>query len=772
MYWRIVKNDVVQSKLITVTTTLFVIVASVLVALATIMSVNLTSSIDTLMEKTEAPHYMQMHAGELDRERLARFAEGNDNVAAYEVTNFLNIDGSKMQIGEHNFVNSVEDNGVVTQNQKLDYLLDMDNKIIQPKPGEFYAPVDYQKQGFAKLGDKVTIAGKEFKVTGFLRDGTMNSQMAGSKRILIHQEDYDQLFDDGSLEYIIQFRLKDPSKLNEFEAAYKTAGLEMNGPSGTERLFRLGNAMSDGMMIAVLLVISLLVVLMAFMCIRFTLLAKIEEDYKEIGVMKAIGLQVTDIKKIYLAKYAALSVIGGLIGYLVSVPLSALLLRNIKLYMGESKNEQLSWLLAVAGVILVVILMIVYVYCLLNRFRKISAVEAIRFSGSNDKVAGKSRWNLRKLTALSANIRLGMIDILRRKKIYATMLLVFILSSFIMIVPAIIYNTVSDVSFVENLGFSKEMDMMVSLYESEDNEKDEQTIEEYLEKDPDVVDYRKIITKNFFVKEKGSSNNVLAVELGNHQKFPVAYTNGQAPKKSDEIALSTVNAETYKKQVGDQLVLIQEDQEITFTVSGIYANLFNGGKTAKATFEDQHSERMWTNIYVKLKDSEQLSQKMKQYQKALPFAKLDNARMHRDQTYGATIKSLSFVAIGSIVVALAITALITALFMKLLLAKDKKEIATIKALGFTNKDLGKQYLARSVAILLIGLSFGTVLSMTLGKTLAAAMAAMVGMVNVQMSGTPLIYIGCPILMLVVTILATKAVTSQAGQVNIAENLKE
>lgn len=129
--------------------------------------------------------------------------------------------------------------------------------------------------------------------------------------------------------------MKDPSKLNQFEAAYKKAGLEVNGPNGTHRLFKLGNAMSDGMMISILLLISLLIVLMTFMCIRFTLLAKIEEDYKEIGVMKAIGLQSKEIKKIYLAKYAVISVIGSLCGYLISIPLSHVLLKNIKLFMGK-----------------------------------------------------------------------------------------------------------------------------------------------------------------------------------------------------------------------------------------------------------------------------------------------------------------------------------------------------------------------------------------------------------------------------------------------------
>lgn len=718
MYRKIIKNDVRESKLITIITTLFITVAALLVALATILSVNLAGSIDTLMEKSQSPHYMQMHTGEVDRERLAKFVEANGNVAIYEVAEFLNLNGSDIELGDHSLADSVEDNGLAVQSKNLDYFLDMENQPIQPKPGELYVPVMFKKQGLAKIGDKAKIAGKTFTINGFLRDGTMNSQMAGSKRFLLHQADYDELFSKGKLEYIIQFRLKDPSKLNQFEAAYKKAGIEVNGPSGTHRLFKLGNAMSDGIMIGILLLISLLVVLMTFMCIRFTLLAKIEEDYKEIGVMKAIGLQLKAIKKIYLAKYAAISIIGSLLGYLISLPLSYLLLKNIKLFMGESKNEGLSWILAVAGVLVVMLLMIAYVYVLLNRFKKISAVEAIRFSGANEKVNTKTRFNLRRLAFFSPDTRIGIIDIMNRKKIYLTMLLVFIISTFIMIVPALVYHTSSSEEFVESLGFSHKIDIATSLYQSTNSVENQDKIEDYLANDPDVEMYSKISTKNFDVKEAGVENGMLSVELGNHQKFPVNYLKGHAPRRINEIALSTINADEYNKKIGDPIILIREGREEKFIVCGIYANLFNGGKTAKAIFEDRTTPTIWTDISIKLKNPSKLTEKMNQYKEDLPFAKMNNAEQYRDQTFGSTIQSLLMVAIGALLVGILITGLITSLFMKLLLVKDKKEIATLKAIGLTNQEIRNQYLARSLTILVLGIGLGTGLAMTLGKTIS------------------------------------------------------
>ena len=145
------------------------------------------------------------------------------------------------------------------------------------------------------------------------------------------------------------------------------------------------NALSDGLMIAVILLVSALVVAIALMCIRFTLLAKIEDDYREIGVMKAIGLRVSDIKKMYLAKYAAIAAAGCMLGFALSFMFKGMLLENIRLYMGESENSAYALLLGITGILLVFLAIIAYVNTVLKRFRNISAAEAIRFGTSQDK---------------------------------------------------------------------------------------------------------------------------------------------------------------------------------------------------------------------------------------------------------------------------------------------------------------------------------------------------------------------------------------------------
>ena len=128
------------------------------------------------------------------------------------------------------------------------------------------------------------------------------------------------------MEHLIEFRLKDLSALDAFAADYMAAGLPSNGPAVTYPLFRMLGALSDGMMIAVILLLGFLTVMIAFLCIRFTLLAQLESDCRELGVMKAIGLRVSDIKKLYSPNMRRLPRPDNMAGIILSFLLKNLLL--------------------------------------------------------------------------------------------------------------------------------------------------------------------------------------------------------------------------------------------------------------------------------------------------------------------------------------------------------------------------------------------------------------------------------------------------------------
>ncbi|WP_439876780.1 ABC transporter permease (plasmid) [Bacillus mycoides] len=771
MYYRIIRNDILKSKLITLTTTIFVATAALLVSLSAILVVNLSGAIDALMKEAKTPHFMQMHSGDIDTGRLSNFAKQSNNVDEFQVLEFLNVDGAQIVIDGNSLAGNVQDNGFSTQSDKFDFLLDLEGNIINVSDGEIYVPVGYMKDGTAKIGDKIVIDGKEFTVAGFLRDSQMNSLLASSKRFLVSENDYTAIKDFGSTEYLIEFRLKDLSQIGSFETAYTSAGLEANGPTITYPLFKMLNAISDGLMIAVILLVSILVVAIAFMCIRFTLLAKIEDDYREIGVMKAIGLRVSDIKKIYLAKYTVITAAGCTLGFALSFVLRGMLLENIRLYMGESENSSLASFFGIIGILFVFLAIIAYVSKLLKRFRKISATEAIRFGISQEKSVGAKHFCLSGNRLLNTNIFLGVKDVLARKSLYATMLVVLVISTFIIIVPQNLYNTISSNSFVTYMGIGSS-DMRIDIQQTDNISKKVEEVAELLEGDSSISKYAVLTTKAFNSKAEYGSDEGIKIELGDHSIFPVEYSGGRAPVAEDEIALSVINADELGKKVGDVITLVIEGKEKNLTVCGIYSDITNGGKTAKAVFSDNSADIMWCVIYTELADKSLVEEKTSEYADRFNFAKVSGIDEYITQTFGSTISSVGKASYAAIVVALIITVLLTLLFMKMLVAKDRYSIAVMKSLGFTNSDITIQYVSRSVFVLIVGIVLGTILANTLGEVLVSTVISSFGASAFKFVVNPLsAYLLCPLMIICLVLIATIIGTSRAGRIKIYENMK-
>ncbi|MDP1395564.1 ABC transporter permease [Lysinibacillus capsici] len=772
MYWKIVRNDMANSKLITGMTMLFVAVAALLVTLSAVLMVHLTSAIDTLMKQAETSHFLQMHAGEIDQVRLSEFAEQNKYVDEYQMNEFLNVEGSKIHIAGTTLAHSVQDNGFSTQSEKFDYLLDLDGHVIEVANGDIYVPVSYWKDGIADLGDTVIVQDQTFTIAGFLRDSQMNSMLASSKRFLVSEQDYAAIQEAGTVEYLIEFRLKNLADLKNFEEAYTSAGLEANGPTITYKLFQMLNAISDGLMIAVILLISVLVVAIAFMCIRFTLLTKIEEDTREIGVMKAIGLRVADIQKMYLAKYGVIAVIGCMLGFACSYFLRDILLENIRLFMGETDKVSLIWLFTGLGLLLVFIVIMGYVQSVLKQFRKLSATQALRFGTMQGKGQHAKLLNLSANKRLPINLFLGIKDVLSRKTLYATMLAVLVLATFIIIVPQNLHNTIAAKSFITYMGIGNS-DIRIDIPQGKQNEQQVAAVMDRLEHDTAIKNYTVLTTKKFTtIAEDGTAQN-LKIELGDHTIFPLEYAHGEAPVAPNEVALSVLNAEELQKKVGDSLAVVINGQKKNLRISGIYSDITNGGKTAKAAFSDQSTDSMWSVVYSTMADPSLVADKRAEYAKTFSFAKVSGIDDYIYQTFGTTIHAIEKAARAALVIALLLCVLVTLLFMNMLIAKDQAPIAIMKALGFTNVDIATQYAARSIFVLLLAISMGTLLANTLGEYLTSTVIASFGAASFDFMINPLAaYVFCPLALTSVVLLATLFGTSRAGQVKIIEHIKE
>ncbi len=775
MYKKIIKNDIYKNKMITITITAFILAAAMLTSLAASLSVNLFKAIDNMLLSARSVHFMQMHTGNVDMEQLQSFADKNKSVEEYQVLEFLNMDGSDIVMGDGTLAASIQDNGLSVQGSKFDFLLNLNGEVIHPADGEIYVPIYYRKEGNVALGDTLTIHGISFTVAGFLRDSIMNAAMVSSKRFLVSQSDFERVREFGKVEKLIEFRLTEGASAPAFEAAYLNAGLPTNGPPAiTYKQVKMINGITDGIMISVLVLIGVLVIIVAFLCIRFTLLAKIEEDYKEIGILKAVGMRVSQIKKLYLVKYGVIAGTACLLGFLVSLPLQEVFLKNIRLYMGESGSPLPGMFCGLLGAVVICGVVMLYVNGMLQRFRKISAAQAVRLGAPQEKTKSTRSFRLSHNKLFSQNIFLGIKDVLTRRKLYITMMLVLIISSFIMIVPQNISSTISAESFITYMGMGIcDVNIGVMRTQVEDVLGKAADIANKLETDRNVEKYALFTGRMLERITDDGAREKLRVTFGDFSVFPIAYSKGHAPHSVTEIALSVLNARDLKKNIGDKIVVVADGIEKHLTICGIYSDITNGGRTAQAVFNVDHEAVLNVSLAAAFRDRQGVKAAISQYREQFPFAKVTGIDESMAQMLGPIQNAVRIACVVAAAAALLLTLLVTALFMKMLVTKDCYPIAILKAIGFSGMDIRRQYLTRSITVLVAGVFIGTLLANTLGEHVGVAIVSSFGAASFRFTVNPwFVYLISPLLIAGCVVAATLPGISDIRALQISEHIKE
>ncbi len=777
---RMLRKDFLRKKLITIVVFAFIFLSALLVASGTNLIIELGNSLNALFTKANTPHFVQMHAGPLDQAEIDSWAAANELVTDQQTVEMISMDGSNLYLGENQKPeeNSIMDISFVTQNKGFDFLLDLDNEIIQLSPGEIAVPVYYSQQQDLAIGDDVRVntgAGELlFTITAFNRDSQMNPAIASSKRFLVHEQDYTNLrkYIDET-EYLVEFLLVDDSQISNFASAYQASDLPKIGRAVDQGLFRIINALSDGLVAGVVILMSLLLIVIAILSLRFTLLATIEEDTKEIGVMKAIGISRSDIRRLYLAKYVVMGAAAVLLGYLASLLLNQVLAANVLLYIGSASKNVLQTalpLVAASSIFLIVTLSCVVI---LRRFNRISAVEALRSGTVGESMRSIPLLNLKRGRALNINAYLGIRDVLQRFRIYGLLAFVFFFCAVIIIIPIHFLTTIQSPTFITYMG-SGHSDIRIDLRQSEDvADRFERTIA-YLTADPDVAKLSPLVTSQFTVMQSDGALETLNIETGDFSLFPLDYVNGNAPQQENEIALSYLNAGEMEKKIGDIVTLIIEGQEREMAVSGIYQDITNGGRTAKATLPYNPQTVLWYTLNLDLVSGANIDEKVLEYSRIFDPARITDTASFVSQTVGNTVQQLKTVTTVTVVVGLALSVLITSLFMMMLITKDTGQIAIMRSLGFSLRHIRIQYLTRALFLMAFGIVLGTLFSNTLGQQLVSIVFSLQGASRITFVIDPLqAYVLYPLLLMstvaVTTFLSTR---TEIKETNIAQMIME
>ena len=770
----LIQKDFKRNPAITMALAVFLILAALLMAGGLRVAGTMISSYDGLGQKALPPDYLQIHKGEYEAAAMDRFAASQDGIADFLTVRMLTTNNATIIYHGETLEKVLMDNSFVVQNEGFDYLLDMDNQIATVKDGEIGVPVYYAETLGIAPGDVITLKKegyvKALKVATIIRDAQMNVAMTSSKRFLISPVDQEALSQHmGEWEVSFEFLLKEGVDTGVLEQAYRAAELPANGVAITGSLLNLFNVFSYGLVAMIIVAISLLLIFMALLCLSFIIRATMADEQVSIGEMKAIGFPGKAIATLYQLKYQILMGVAGIIGYLGAIPFANFFSESVVRYCGMGSSPGLKWGLPFIGLLLLSGMVAWGCHRVVKKNLNSTVVELLRGAGGRRR---EGHYILPSSDFKHPNLTIALGELTCKWREYGVILLVFIFSAFLMLLPMNMKQTIQDPSFITYMGVG-ESDIRIDIQYSPQLTQQQERVLAILENDPDIEKYA--IYKNGYVQaenDQGEGVNI-RVESGDHSVFPLVYLAGQAPVGKNEIALSSMNAAELGKKVDDALAVVYGDETMNFNVVGIYQDITYGGKTAKAAIDFNNEDVEAYILYLSLAEDVDLALKTNELRGVLPDIKVTTVPSFIAQTLGGIVDNLSQVEAAAMVIALMISALITVMFLKLVMAREHSAIAVKKAIGFTTRDIRIQLAIRILAIQGLGILVGTVLANTLGEAIFGLMLSSMGATQMTVLIQPFkAYLLCPLVQLLVVVVAVIGVTRAVKQYHIKEQIME
>ncbi|MDF2617313.1 MAG: transporter permease [Sedimentibacter sp.] len=433
----------------------------------------------------------------------------------------------------------------------------------------------------------------------------------------------------GEWEYSIEFLLKDGVSTATLEKDYMEAGMPSNGVAVTGKLLSIMNNFSYGLVAAIIIAISILLILIAVLCLSYIIKATMAEENFAIGEMKAIGFPKKEIINLYQMKYIILSLAAGVFGFILSVPFGDFFASSVIMYCGNGTVEWMKWVYPMLGTLLICLFVMLGCRRIIKKNIKNTVVELMRGEESTKKEGHYALPN----TLENRNFTIALGELKCKWREYFVIFFVFVFSSFLILLPMNMKNTIENPSFITYMGVG-ESDIRIDIQYSDKLNEQKDAVKLYLEDDNEIKKYA--LYKTGYVQFENSDGQweYIRVQSGDESVFPLEYLQGRAPQNMNEMSISSMEFQESGKKIGDKMKVIYNGKELSFTVSGIYQDITYGGKTAKADIDFDENDVEVYIVYLDVKEGVSIDKKTDDLRGILQDSKVTPIREFVSQTLG------------------------------------------------------------------------------------------------------------------------------------------
>lgn len=742
MYLNILKKDLKRKKAMNVILLTFIILATMFVSSSVNNIVSVTSALDNYLEMADAPDYFAATMNKASSENIEKAlstAEAIDSLSKEKIIYMSqsNIKGDNitMPVGTHILQSN--------RDMSINYFLD-DNTILHGvEKGFVYIIESSMEKAGLKKGDIITIEiegiSKDFTVAGSIKDAVLGSGQLSMTRYIINEEDFEEYISVEKLDKyyggeLIYIKTSDIDKLlSEIADAEESFVFIM------DKAMIKFTYIFDMIVTGILLVVSLILIAIAFVVLRFTITFTLSEEFREIGVMKAIGIGNFKIRGLYLVKYSGLSVIGAVIGLALSFPFGEMLMSvsSKSVILG---NENAFFVNIICS-LLVVAVILLFCFSCTGKVKKMTPIDAIRNGQTGERFRKKSIMSLGK-SKLGATAFLAANDIVSSPKRFTIITITFILCLSLLLMLSATVSTLKSDSLIGTFGLAH-CDVVINGGETimefmVDGGREKMT--EYLDDMEQKLAENGIPAKCiqelwfYLTVIHGENSCKINTYQGTGTTMDMyEYTAGTAPQSCNEIAITRIAAESLNANIGDTITIKTIDGEKDYIITAFFQSMNTQGSTIRLYADEyinyaQSAGGIGTQIiFTDSPDEEKTALRIEKIKELYPeFTEVLTCSEWVQKNVGVsdTLDSVKqLVAILTVV----LTALITVLMERSFIAKEQGEIALMKAIGARNGRIYAYHALRFLFVGIIAVIIGEIFAMPLTHLCIDPIFRMMGM---------------------------------------------
>ncbi|WP_049728344.1 ABC transporter permease [Dorea sp. D27] len=745
MIRNILKRDMKRRKSVNLILFLFIMIATIFLASSVNNILVVTSSVEYYMDYANVPDINLVITGDSEKETLEEWiGDKGPGVEEYDYNTLLTLIKKNITFRKDGGDEQPDLNGGVylgTTDARYCKVYDRNGKEFALADDEAALSTSVMESSGLKEGDRITVnvggESREYRIKVQTKDAAFGSEMVGMTRILVNPEEYSRFADKNEGEMIGLYYI-DTSEVNQFIKELNRQNFSTVINTVTKDTYSLAYSF-DMIMAALLILIGICLILIALLVLRFTIVFTIEEDYREIGIMKAIGLKEFAIQKIYLTKYAALVCGGALVGFAASVPVSRQMVAGVSKNMimeDSSANIGINLLCTTA----VVFFVLLFCYSCTRRMNKISAISAIRGGHTGERFGRIRGLTLHRRKRLPVPMYLAMNDMVRQTKRYFILMAAFCLSFILITIPLNTLNTMRSTEMAGKFAINPESAAYVedierqggsSIKTGHELEKNMKRVEDELAEKGYQASLTGIPIYFFSFKEKenGTQSKIMTIQpLGGNADY-MTYQQGEAPLLPDEIAFSEKILEENGWEIGDRVETGMEGRTRNLIITGTYSDYMQMGKSARLNPEiDLRDEPMFDcwNIMVDMETDQSQEETAGELKSALPAYGWLTAQEFVDGNVGGIQKSLQDLVIPMTGMLCGVIMLITLLMERLFIVREKGEIAMMKSIGFRNGSIKVWQVLRMTGVALVSMAAAVPLSLVSNRWVLKPIFAIMG----------------------------------------------